>query len=1026
MSSTNERSLRPGVVIIVTIAAFTVAGFVAYRSVSQSKKEAAALAEANRLVPQDRPKPKRIVPPPHPASFRTRLALSGVGDAGTGFLLTLSKPTGSTSPNETSNVDQGIILRELIRQAMLMAARDELGLSTRDEVIDESVIPAAQKSQIELDSVFRVDGPSRVLIRRGEGEDSEVLLDHEMGAVPNEIGVLAMVLPLAEELSRKEFLRTLKTLGAKGSPNAIRADAPIPPGVEASLMQVDFIEIFSAVRRLHAALRDDGESPARIGALARAYSLLGILSEYQWHPAHKAYKARALLYAQRLVARDPSSAWAFRNRAFVRALIGIPQEALDDLTAANKLAKAANDTAPPPDWVSLIDSYSRYDLKALENNKGPYSRLAALLRLVMLEYPVGYPQAIKVAREILVLEPFCPRASDSLCRTRRLGVQHEITLTAPQAYREYLPIKLKALSDLPGEVCERLGIDEESRESIEELGRRAVPGDLRFERSALRIRPVHPRDSSQEDQLAIIAGFSRAGVPGKDRGEPPWSALAHLLRETQFVHAYRRLDFLKTMLGAPVGDYLAEVKPFVEGHRYLPYLVFLSRSIQEGRADFTEFAKKIDLSEAEWTEFELLTWMDTLRSPNEPSKRVVALMHNDAVVPDLSAIPNIYPQTSRVVTIKSFLMPIAPDWPFSNSVLIDIAWEIVKPKAAAWESSPDTSPIILAALGKHYAAAGQFEEAERVLRRYISHFPERWSYELLAETCKNRGDMERWRAVLDEYLIKGENLGLDHSVVQAKIAHQLMDRKKWAEAKPYADAAASTGSGDGTLCAIRCAEGMEDWKKSEALCGYLLERYPEHNWGEMFLYCKRTGRGDLAAARKHVEDYLGKHKVHENSSFLLESGFFYWMTGDLKHAVERLSKEYEWTKDEMTNLHVAMVADEMHDYARRDAILSGFCERFKAKGDPWVSICERMKSDLSSNKVDPYEDVAAFDQLLGAIPANWRPTAYYFVGRYFLNRGRIEVAQAYLGRCADSPMVNRWIRAIASEIIRSSPGVKAK
>ena len=38
----------------------------------------------------------------------------------------------------------------------------------------------------------------------------------------------------------------------------------------------------------------------------------------------------------------------------------------------------------------------------------------------------------------------------------------------------------------------------------------------------------------------------------------------------------------------------------------------------------------------------------------------------------------------------------------------------------------------------------------------------------------------------------------------------------------------------------------------------------------------------------------------------------------------------------------------------------------------------------------------------------------------------IEEAQAYLVRCADPPMVNRWIRAIATEIIRRPPAFKVK
>ena len=80
--------------------------------------------------------------------------------------------------------------------------------------------------------------------------------------------------------------------------------------MEDRLASLEFLEVLLAVRDLHRAIRADGESPARLGALARGYALLGVLSEYEWHPAHRALKARALLYAQRLVARDPNGSFA--------------------------------------------------------------------------------------------------------------------------------------------------------------------------------------------------------------------------------------------------------------------------------------------------------------------------------------------------------------------------------------------------------------------------------------------------------------------------------------------------------------------------------------------------------------------------------------------------------------------------------------------------------------------------------------------------------------------------------------------
>ena len=51
-----------------------------------------------------------------------------------------------------------------------------------------------------------------------------------------------------------------------------------------------------------------------------------------------------------------------------------------------------------------------------------------------------------------------------------------------------------------------------------------------------------------------------AGQPGLDSGEPSWAVLAHLIRETTFVHVWRRLDFMKNRWSVPVDEYWNDVK----------------------------------------------------------------------------------------------------------------------------------------------------------------------------------------------------------------------------------------------------------------------------------------------------------------------------------------------------------------------------------------------------------------------------------------------------------------------------------
>ena len=83
----------------------------------------------------------------------------------------------------------------------------------------------------------------------------------------------------------------------------------MPQDVEKRLESLSMVETFAAVRRLHEAIRADGESPARLAALARAYAQLGMLTEFLWSPAHRVFKARALLYAERLKQRASAPGW---------------------------------------------------------------------------------------------------------------------------------------------------------------------------------------------------------------------------------------------------------------------------------------------------------------------------------------------------------------------------------------------------------------------------------------------------------------------------------------------------------------------------------------------------------------------------------------------------------------------------------------------------------------------------------------------------------------------------------------------
>ncbi len=492
----------------------------------------------------EKPRERTVSKAADPAECHTPIRIIRAGKD-SGATIALGRPVGPTSLQAIEMTTQSILNRELVRQALLIAARDELGLATRDELMDDMTPAPGEAPPLELATLLRMK-ECHALIRRGTGDSAEVLQTHDLGTNPDSSKFNFDLTVKAEELSRKEFVAFLKQQGLEGRPNAIRDDAPVPADVEARLEQLSFADHVAALRSLHAAIRADGESPARLAALARAYAQLGVLAQYQWHPAHKIFKARAILYAERLCARRPDEAVGLRARAFVRALVGNHQSALFGLEQARSSEqKAGAGQAPaPPSWVPVIEAYLKGDRGRLTAKGGPHPRLALLLNMLNLEFPHHTRILVESARNVVSVDADCCHAYDTICENGQLGDLHVATVLGPDAFTKLFPVKLRSLKDLPDSV----------RQPLEKQG----------------------------DEIWLVNALDKAGRPGADAGEPSWGTLAHLAREARFMHAYRRLAFMTGPWSVPAGEYFDDIQPFVARHRFFPYLQFLALAPQEG------------------------------------------------------------------------------------------------------------------------------------------------------------------------------------------------------------------------------------------------------------------------------------------------------------------------------------------------------------------------------------------------------------------------------------------------------------
>jgi tetratricopeptide (TPR) repeat protein len=251
-----------------------------------------------------------------------------------------------------------------------------------------------------------------------------------------------------------------------------------------------------------------------------------------------------------------------------------------------------------------------------------------------------------------------------------------------------------------------------------------------------------------------------------------------------------------------------------------------------------------------------------------------AWMHNDGTVRDYSLGIEASDAKNEAVLART-LLELSPRSAFAMATLIDHDWDAVKDKVPAWEKEVGEAPAVLAALGKRYTELKQYDLAQKALTRYIRQSPDAWAYEMIAANYKATGGATRWKETLDEYLANVEDHGLDHARIRVQIANYYMEQKRWADARPYAEAAAETRAAWAMECAARCAEGQGDWDRAELWMRRATKRYASSSWTVWYRFCKKSGHGDVKAAQAWTEEYLAAANGHPDLANPLTAGYFY-------------------------------------------------------------------------------------------------------------------------------------------------------
>ena len=341
-------------------------------------------------------------------------------------------------PKNVSDADAPppFLARELMRQAFLIAARDECGLRTPDATLGEKNPESSSLHVVPFDLYCKV-------ARVKKGFDVRYTLSRTNGKATEKLGEWSFITDvfspkmvinladLAERMSRGKLKNLLKEQGLGQPVPAAREFAGVPRETTERLWEWNEITILGALRRIHAEIRAKGESPELVGGLAVGYANLGSLTASYFGPAHKAFFARALLYAERLVHESDGSDWALWHRAYVRALVGLHNAARLDVKAARK-AWDKKTSQRPPFWADILEAFCDGQLpKMMEQAKNHQEqRLARYLKMQAVMYADLYTVTINACTELLQDCPDCFRAADALCSTRTIGPMRMVTESA--------------------------------------------------------------------------------------------------------------------------------------------------------------------------------------------------------------------------------------------------------------------------------------------------------------------------------------------------------------------------------------------------------------------------------------------------------------------------------------------------------------------------------------------------------------------------------------------------------------------
>jgi tetratricopeptide (TPR) repeat protein len=875
-----------------------------------------------------------------------------------------------------SGESRPVLVRELFRQALLIAAREELGVTTGDEVLADSVDQAAERLVLRPHLHVAADNSDAQFGVYPMGSD-QAIWKHETDAAytDKEIGVLSHDF---QEYSRKVFPALLTKLGLKSKPNSARQATGQKIDMEALQTIRDLHQDFEvlpqclAIQRLHSALKTHGNDVELLGMLAKSYANLFQLTEALSDGLPQALAARALLYGDRVVDLYPDNVQARWSRGYAHTFVG------SLLTAEKDLAM---ETEKQPVWAKVARHVVKFEREALD---------------AMMETSILSDKKFAALGRILVTEG------------NPIG---QIRLAAYQRAEEIMPSNARVL----------IGIYRETGPGLGTTSIQQATASWRAMISEFKSSPQLPKAVSKANTYRdFISKLDKSSSEAPN--ELSNSALARILDDMNFWLHAATIRHFRTKIGIETDDMVEECRSRLSGHRHWPLIglmndfyhasdikrsgAFLERLSKVRILDVTPHGMAMNLTQLAWYS-------------KPPNSALPNALNRQAVLSRTSGSAWEFQEFVRVYWVDfkgdAFSKPITdamiqllPNSPSAYAYWLNDRWATEKSKvneARTRFDDPTSIDWVIARKASLERDSGTVIKAlERILK--VSSDPSVFLF--LAETYKAGGDMDKWADTLERSL-DFDSPDLAGANTMVKLANHFLNTKDDPlTALRFAKAAAQTGAEWALQCLADVHTALEEWVEAEELIRAIGERYSKPvDW---LIWCVTHNQGDFKGAGRAALAYETSI-ADQRDQQLFNLRFMIRKLAEQKVDNQLRADVLVNAKNSAFYLLVLFEFWEENNLKERDRIaaeLAVALEKFEQKAPPLfpVDICGRIIIDLLKTNGTLEQATQKFDEAIKADPQS--TSIGFFAGKFIELSGGKKQAIPYFeigARGTDVPII---------------------